>query len=184
VEAVDDFLQTAGLQETVIVGHSMGGAVALKLGLDCAQRVAGLVLIATGARLRVAPPTFEALQGDIDQAAKHFSKTAWGAEADLQMVTEGRLALAESGREVLLADFRATDRFDVTDQLVQIRQPTLIIVGTRDQLTPPRYSEDMNERIPDSRLVKIEGAGHMVMLERPDETAGAVRQLLDRLSTS
>jgi pimeloyl-ACP methyl ester carboxylesterase len=184
VEAVDDFLQMAGLQQAVVAGHSMGGAVALKLGLDHAQQVAGLVLIATGARLRVAPPTFEALQGDINQAAKRFSQTAWGAEADQQMVTEGRLALAESGRDVLLADFRATDRFDVTDQLIQIRQPTLIIVGTRDQLTPPRYSEDMNKRITDSRLVKIEGAGHMVMLERPDETAGAIRQLLDRLSTS
>ena len=91
-------------------------------------------------------------------------------------------ALQESGRDVLLADFSASDRFDVTDQLERVRQPTVIIVGSHDQVTPPRYSEDMAEHIPDSRLVKIEGAGHMVMLQRPDETAREVRQLLDQIS--
>ena len=54
-EAVDDFLQTIGLHQAVIAGHSMGGAVALQLGLDYPGRIAGLVLIATGPRLPVAP---------------------------------------------------------------------------------------------------------------------------------
>ena len=67
--------------------------------------------------------------------------------------------------EVIHGDYRACDTFDVIERLSTIKAPTLIISGTADQLTPPKYAAFMAEKIPNARLVSVPEAGHMVMLE-------------------
>jgi pimeloyl-ACP methyl ester carboxylesterase len=65
------------------------------------------------------------------------------------------------------------------ERLGEIEHPTLVIVGTADQLTPPKYARFLTEHIPNARLVLVEDASHMVMLERPLEVTGAVREFLE-----
>jgi pimeloyl-ACP methyl ester carboxylesterase len=60
----------------------------------------------------------------------------------------------------------------------EITLPTLCIVGTLDRLTPPRYSEYLHEQIAGSRLQIVEGAGHMVPLERPEEYNRRLRDFI------
>jgi pimeloyl-ACP methyl ester carboxylesterase len=59
--------------------------------------------------------------------------------------------------------------------------PALVVCGADDRLTPPRYSRYLHEQIRGSRLVMVEGAGHMVMLEQPQATNQALRDFLLRL---
>jgi pimeloyl-ACP methyl ester carboxylesterase len=80
---------------------------------------------------------------------------------------------------VLLGDFTACDRFDVMERLGEIEAPTLVVAGSADQLTAAKYARFLAKRIADARLVIIEGAGHMMMLERPIETAEAVQDFLN-----
>ena len=77
--------------------------------------------------------------------------------------------LLRTPQAVTLGDYEACDRFDVTARLGEIDMPTLCIVGAQDQLTPPKYSEYLHEHIKGSRLEVIEGAGHMLPLEQPEE---------------
>jgi pimeloyl-ACP methyl ester carboxylesterase len=174
VSVVAAFLDAVAISSAVIVGHSMGGAVAQKLALSGQGRASSLVLVGTGARLRVAPAILEGIQQDFDRAIDLITGYAWSSGADQSLTELGREALRDTGPDVLLGDFLACDRFDVMDRLGEIDVPTLVIGGSADRLTPLKYSRFLDEQIPDTRLVTVEGAGHMVMLERSQEVAGAI----------
>jgi pimeloyl-ACP methyl ester carboxylesterase len=84
----------------------------------------------------------------------------------------------------MLGDFRACDAFDVRERLGDISVPTLVIGGKDDRLTPPKFSEYLREHIPNARLLLVEEAGHMVMLEQPAVVTEAIADFLATLQAS
>ena len=178
VETVVAFLDAVDVDQAVIVGHSMGGAIAQTMALERGLRVSALVLVGTGARLRVAPSILEGIETDFEGATGLITQYAWSPGADPRLVELGRTALRETGPSVLTGDFLACDRFDIMDRLAGIRVPVLVIGGLADRLTPIKYSRYLAEQIHGARLVTFEGAGHMVMLERPQQVADAVREFV------
>ena len=159
------FLETLRVKHTILIGHSMGGAIAQLFGLMHPDQAAGLVLIGTGAKLRVAPRILELTQNDLPAAADLISQYQWGPHVPEQIIRLGKQQLLANRNEVIYGDYRACDAFDVIDRLSALKAPTLIISGTADQLTPPKYAAFMAEKIPNARLVSVPDAGHMVMLE-------------------
>jgi len=77
--------------------------------------------------------------------------------------------LAECPPETRLDAPRALIGLDFTDELPNVKLPTLVIVGTADLLTPPAQARQIAKLIPDARLEVFPGGGHMLMLERADE---------------
>jgi pimeloyl-ACP methyl ester carboxylesterase len=172
-------MDAVGVDPAAVVGHSMGGAVAQQLALGRVGRVSSLVLVGTGARLRVAPAILNGIREDFDGAVDLITRYAWSSSADAALIELGRRDLRDTGPDVLLDDFRACDRFDVMERLGEIDCPTLVIGGSADRLTPLKYSRYLSERIAGARLVTVPGAGHMVMLERSDEVVAAISDFLD-----
>ena len=166
------------IRRAVIAGHSMGGAIAQQFGLTYPARTAALILIATGARLRVASQILEQTQSDLPAAADLITRLEWGPDTPEQMIRLGRRQLLANRPEVIHGDYLACNAFDVMDRLGDIRSPTLVIGGTADQMTPPQYATYLAEHIAGARLSFIDGAGHMVMLEREEAVARAVEQFL------
>ena len=177
-DAVVAFVEESGIDEATIVGHSMGGAIAQQLALEHVGWISALGLIATGARLRVASAILESIRDDFDHAVGLVTRYAWGPGASESLMELGREALVDTGPDVLLGDFLACDRFDAMDRLGEIEIPVLVISGIADALTPVKYARFLAQHVADSRLVTVEGAGHMVMLERPREVGEAVRQFV------
>jgi pimeloyl-ACP methyl ester carboxylesterase len=175
------FLDAVGIKRAVLVGHSMGGAIALTMALDFPERVAGLVLVATGARLRVVPAILKQIPIDFEAALDATTRYAWGPGVSSELVELGRESLREAGADVLLNDLRACDRFDVMERLGEIDAPTLVVSGSADRLAPVKYARHLAERIAGAQIAVLEGAGHMVMLERRAKVADAVARFLDRL---
>ncbi len=178
------WLDHMGLPPCVVVGHSMGGAIALELALREAQRLRGLVLIATGARLRVHPDILRRVRDDPAGVGQMLVEWAYGPQATSEQKRRYRQHLLRVDREVLYGDWLACDRFDVRAQLHTISIPTLILAGTADIMTPPSRATFLAEHIPDADLAWIEGAGHMLPLERPTEVAGAISGFVARLYPS
>jgi len=178
VQVVRGFLDALGVERAVITGHSMGGAVAQQFALTYPTRTAGLILMATGAKLRVAPQILNGILTDTTATLDLVTRLEWGPNAPEQLVQLGRMQMAETNPEVAAGDYAACDAFDVRDHLGQIVAPTLVIGGTVDQMTPRKYAEFLAEKIPGAQLVIVEGAGHMVMLEYPDQVAQHVEQFL------
>lgn len=182
MQVVCGFLDALGAERAVIAGHSMGGAIAQQFALSYPERTAGLILVSTGARLRVAPPILDGLQRDYDATLDLVIRYAWGPNTPEQMVKLGRAQLAETKRQVAANDYAACDAFDVMNRLSEISVPTLVISGTADQMTPPKYAAFLAEKIPGARLAMIEGAGHMVMLEQPELVTQHVTEFLALVS--
>jgi pimeloyl-ACP methyl ester carboxylesterase len=181
-QVVGQFAADLGLGKFGLAGHSMGGAVAQELALHHPEMLAGLVLIATGARLPVAPELLNALQGDREAAAETLASWSQGAHSDANTTRIYLQRLREVDPQVLCGDYAACSVWDRTADLGQIAVPTLIICGETDRIIPFRSSVDLQRRIKTARLVIIPGAGHMVMLEQPALVAGAVQQFLAELS--
>jgi pimeloyl-ACP methyl ester carboxylesterase len=97
------------------------------------------------------------------------------------MLEKGREEVLSTDPATYYADLSACNNFDVMDRLHEIQCPCLIICGSDDQLTPPKYSRFMQERLPQSEVVVIEGAGHMVMLEKPDQVNEAITKFIKSL---
>jgi pimeloyl-ACP methyl ester carboxylesterase len=187
-EAIEDyavdvvsFLDAMGIERAITVGHSMGGAIALTMALDSPERIAEMALIATGARLRVAPVILEQIPADFEAALDTITRYAWSPGGASELADWGRKRLRETGPEVLLGDLQACDRFDVMDRLDEVDVPTLVVAGSADRLAPVKYARYLSERISGTQFTLVEGAGHMVMLERPASVADAVAEFLDRL---
>jgi pimeloyl-ACP methyl ester carboxylesterase len=76
---------------------------------------------------------------------------------------------------------QACDDFDVMERVKKISIPTLLICGREDRMTPPNRSEYLRDQIEGAQLHLVDGAGHMVMLERPDEVAGLLGNFVDQI---
>ena len=176
-----EFLDAAGKDQAVLVGHSMGGAIALDVALRHAGRVAGLGLVATGARLRVAPAILDGILEDREAAVRLICDFAFGPETSPEMVRMGRRQMGAIPPNVIHGDFAACDAFNVMDRLGEIATPAFVLCGTQDHLTPRKYSIYLRDRIAHSVLHLVEGAGHMVMVERPEAVVAALSSFLEGL---
>jgi pimeloyl-ACP methyl ester carboxylesterase len=182
---VDDYatwlhgtLHERGWIPAVLAGQSMGGAIALAYALAHAEDLAALVLIATGARLRVAPEILAGLRRDYPRAAAHIVALSLAPAARGRLAERLAAAMLAVPAAVTLGDFEACDAFDVTDRLEEIRPPALVIAGREDRMTPPRYAEYLHARLPGSAIVWVEGAGHMLHVEQPRAVNDAIRRFI------
>jgi pimeloyl-ACP methyl ester carboxylesterase len=181
---IEAFIRAIGLNTIVLVGHSMGGAIAIEFASRHPRQVLGLCLVSTGAKLRVSP---EILQGTGDPAAYAGALTrivdlSFGPEAPSRLKELALLRMRETRPSVLHGDFLACNAFDATSRVDRISMPTLIVCGEMDRMTPSHYSHWLRSNIADSRLELVPAAGHMVMLEKSDLMAGLLDQFVESLS--
>jgi pimeloyl-ACP methyl ester carboxylesterase len=172
------FLDALGLERAAVVGHSMGGAIAIDFALHYPDRLAGLILVGTGARLRVLPAILTGILSDFEATVDLVCDYAFGPSASEQLKRLGRQRLLKTSPEVLHGDYAACDAFDVMERLGEVRCPTLVICGTADRLTPPKYSVYLYDHIPEAELVLVNAAGHMVMLEKPEVVTRAISKFI------
>lgn len=167
---------------TVLVGHSLGGAVALHIALYREFTPDGLVFVGTGARLAVLDDLLAWLDSEFERAVEFLHEPGrFFHDVDDRLVGLSRESMYDCGRAVTERDFRSCHTFDVRDELDEIDAPSLVIVGEHDRLTPIRYHEYLAERIPDCELRVIDDAAHLAMLERPEAFNTALSSFLDRL---
>jgi 3-oxoadipate enol-lactonase len=192
---VAGLLDALGVREPVVLGGlSMGGYVALAFARTYANRLRGLVLADT----RSGPDNAEG-KANRDKLIE-FTRTHPAADVIEQMLPKvvgdetrshrpeviaevKRMASAQTQDSVIGALQALRDRPDAGAWLGSIRVPTLVVVGTDDQLTPVLMAEALAAGIPGARLEKIPGAGHLSNLERPDEFNAALRSFLGGLQS-
>lgn len=179
--AVHEFLDALKLERARLVGHSMGGAIAQTFALEFPERAAGLVLVGTGAKLRVAPQLLDGIKSDLKTTARVLVDHYFAENASAHLKEKSFAQLLKTGSDITYNDFAACDAFDVRERVKQITCPTLLLCGRFDKMTPPHYSEYLAQQIPHARLAIIENAGHMVMLEQPTAFNTALRDALPLL---
>ncbi len=181
-EFMRKFADRLDLRPFVLVGHSMGGAIALDFALHYPERLRGIVLVATGARLRVAPQTLDNLKKAMEGKIRlPFDRSAYSPHTPDEKVREIERQRASTDVRVRYFNLRACDAFDVMDKIGQIRTPALVLCGKDDVVTPPKYAEYMHKHIPQSKLVLIDKAGHWLPAEQFEPTLKALEEFLENL---
>jgi pimeloyl-ACP methyl ester carboxylesterase len=158
----------------------MGSAIALTAALATPDWVAGLVLVGAGATLPVNP---RLLEGTADpdrfgETVEAILRWSFGRRASPRLVEQARRRMLDAGPAVLHRDFLACSVFDVRARLRQLRLPAEVMYGSEDRMTPPSANEELARGIEGARTLPIDGAGHMVMLEKPKEIQAAIREFL------
>jgi pimeloyl-ACP methyl ester carboxylesterase len=180
-EDVWQAIRHARLSYPVVAGHSLGGAIALQLGLDHGVDLAGLVLIGTGARLRVLPAFLEGAAADPERASQEMIRFGASPRTTPEQIERWVRDRAPVTGRVFHRDLAACNAFDVMAELEKIAVPALVICGEDDRLTPIKYAEYLATHLPRAELRCIPDAGHFVMLEQPDAFILVLRDWLDRL---
>jgi pimeloyl-ACP methyl ester carboxylesterase len=161
------FIKSLELSGVTVAGHSMGGAVALETAIKYPDELDGLVLIGSGARLRVNSEIFQGLEADFEATAAQLVRWCYGSGSSDKLLKWGLEQLLAERPEVILDDFRACNEFNRLDQISGTKQPAVVICGREDTMTPPEYSQYLAEHLQRATLRIIDGAGHMVMVENP-----------------
>jgi pimeloyl-ACP methyl ester carboxylesterase len=162
-----------------VAGHSLGGAVAMHLALVHPDLVKGIILIGSGARLKVLPRILEGIVADKERTVADINVLSC-SQATSKAAREEVLGMVMGcAPEVIYKDFAACDGFDIMASVGSIRVPALVICGEDDALTPVKYSQFLARNIPGSELVIIRDAGHMVMVEKPAEVSKVIKAFVE-----
>lgn len=162
------WLDDRDLRDVTLIGHSMGGQISLHVAAQRPDRVTSLVLVCASGLLRANPA----------RTALHLPRAAW--LGDRRFI--GRIVLDGLRAGPLNLWRNATDllRDSVQDILPLIRMPTLIIWGERDILVPLTVGELLHAALPGSRFEVIPRAGHVAMVDAPEQFNTLVLDFLNR----
>jgi pimeloyl-ACP methyl ester carboxylesterase len=177
-------IDAAGVQSARLAGHSMGSLIALETAARHSGKVSALGLIATAAPMAVSNELLEAAKKS-DHAAidmisiwgNGFHATIGGSQAPgLWMLGGAERLLERAAAGVLFADLSACNDYrGGLAAAATVTVPATVILGSRDAMTPAKSGKAIAAAIASCRLTVLEGAGHMLMTERPDEVLAALR---------
>ena len=182
LEWVRGYTTARRYKDIVLCGHSMGGAITLLYALMYPEELRGIILIGTGARLKVHPQYLNLCEnpgrdnGLWLQGQKEYFQSV---ESDIGRVL--MLRANEVGPAVELTDLQSCDKFDVMDQVSKIQLPTQVVCGSRDIMTPVKYSDYLAREIDGAQEEVIPGGSHFVQLEKYQQVNEKIERFLATL---
>jgi pimeloyl-ACP methyl ester carboxylesterase len=188
-------LEAREVHDAVLAGHSMGGMTIMSLATHhpevLRQRAKALVLVSTSAMSVASGPATAAQVAAAFMASpvvsrslsspygRRFVRGAFGDDAKYAHMDLTRKLFGDCDPKVRGGFLKALSTLNLLEGIATIDLPTTVLVGTLDQLAPPRLADQMIATIPGARLVTLEGQGHMLPLEDPasvtDEIIRAVK---------
>ena len=167
--------------KVVLAGHSLGGGIALRYALSHPDLLRGLLLLGSGARLKVHPRYLEPLEAAVADPTRWNATNVGFERIDPALAAVLNRRRIENGPGAMLNDMRACNDFDVMSDVGNIRVPTLALVGSDDVMTPPKYATFLGNSMPNCRVEIIEGTTHYGFAEQPQVFNAAIRRFIAEL---
>ena len=177
-------LDAAGARQARLVGHSLGSLIALETAARHPDRVSGLSLIGTAATMTVGPDLLKAAEANDPSAIDMVSIWGLGLKAELGgslapglwMHQGAQRVLQRCAPGVLHSDLDACNNYqNALAAAALVKVPATLILGERDMMTPAKAGKALAAAMPHARTVVLPAAGHMMMIEQPDELLAALK---------
>lgn len=179
-----ELLDAANVTQAAVVGHSMGALASLELAASAPQRVARLALLGPSVPMPVSETLLDAARRDdhvafelINGWSHSTPRQIGGNQVPGMWMTGASMRLMErSAPGALYTDLAACNAYTGgLEAAARVACPVLVIMGERDLMAPSRNAEPLVAALPDTRVVKLRGAGHALMAEQPDAVLDALR---------
>jgi pimeloyl-ACP methyl ester carboxylesterase len=177
-------IAAAGAKDAWLIGHSMGSLIAIETAARHPDRVTKLSLLGTSAAMAVGPELLQNAKDNDSGAIDMVSIWGLGFHAELGgcplpglwMHGGAQRVLKTTARDVLFTDLNACNAYQgALEAAAKIKVPVTLILGERDMMTPLKSGKALGAALSDARTVVLPGAGHMMMLEQPEQTLAALR---------
>jgi pimeloyl-ACP methyl ester carboxylesterase len=179
------FLDALKIESAVILGHSMGSAIAMDLALRDNARVEALILSCTAPKFNLTADRIAALRAiTMGRAPQAFNTDGYSpttVKNNFDVVREGWMEQIKTDPRVRYTDILACSTVDLRDAIGKIEKPTLVIAGADDTGTTPADAEFIAGKIRGAKCKIIADAGHFIPRERPDEYNAAIAQFVSEL---
>ena len=180
---VGALLKAAGVERAALVGHSLGGAIAVEAAAALGASITRIALIGTAAAIPVSDGLLSAARDTPERAYQMMTTWAHGTDAKIGgnpvpglWMTGGTMAVfARNGAGVLHTDLAACANWQTGPRAAKaVRCPALVVIADNDVMTPARKGRELASLIEGSRTVTIPRCGHMLMAEAPDAVLDAL----------
>jgi pimeloyl-ACP methyl ester carboxylesterase len=177
-------IDAAGAKQAWLIGHSMGSLIAVETAARHPAKVTRLSLLGTSAAMAVGPELLSNAETNDPAAIDMMSIWGLGFHAELGgcalpglwMHGGAQRVLKNVARDVLYTDLAACNSYtNALTAAAQIKVPVTLILGERDMMTPLKAGKALAAVLPNASTVVLPGAGHMMMLEQPEQTLAALR---------
>jgi pimeloyl-ACP methyl ester carboxylesterase len=175
-----ELIESLGAGPAIVVGHSMGATVALRLAVDAPELVRGLVLIApvpaSGADFSHEGAAYLRATVGSPQAARKWLARTFHREPPEEVLERLSEAAARTAREAAVESFESWTRADFAETTKGIQTPVIVIAPEHD--TPEVHEGKVAALLPNARFVVLADCGHYAILEKPREVAELIAGLL------
>ncbi|MBT5578936.1 MAG: alpha/beta hydrolase [Acidimicrobiaceae bacterium] len=188
---VADVVDALDLSPAHLVGHSMGTYIAIEAAAQRPETIASLVLVGTASAMPVHPELLDAAANDVPHASNLMSSWSFGTEAHIgRHATPGmwsigasRALLDTSRPDSLGIDMAACNAYSTSlDAAATVACPVTFVLGSLDKMTPVKRATGLIDALSgEPSVVIVDGAGHMIMIEAPDDTRRAIFGALQRV---
>lgn len=173
VNSTEEFIKCKGLSDVIVVGHSLGATLAVKVASLNLPNVVGCVSLSGGAYYPSLNHSF------LNKIHKGKVDKIWILKAcdSLYKLDVLKALMHIEPNKVIIEDFLIDEKLDVRDCLKNIKVPTKILVGDKDNVALPEYSIFMHDEIKNSELIIMKGYKHMMFLGNKDTIIEAIKSM-------
>ncbi|MEY4057043.1 MAG: hypothetical protein RLZ50_255 [Bacteroidota bacterium] len=180
---VEQFIEARGYQNIHLLGNSLGGHVGLVYILKHPEKIKSLILTGSSGLYENAMGDTYPKRGDYEYIKNKTAQTFYDPSVATKELVDEVFEITRNRLKVIkvLALAKSAIRNNLGAELNEIKQPTLLIWGKNDSVTPPLVGEEFNKLIPNSQLHFIDKCGHAPMMEVPDEFNAILEKFLTEL---
>ncbi len=181
---VHKFLETKDLKQVHLLGNSLGGHVGLVHILKHPERIKSLILTGSSGLFENGMGDSYPKRGDREYIRKKTELTFYDPTMATEELVDEVYSITINRLKVIkiIALAKSAIRNNLGEELNQIKQPTLLVWGNNDTITPPFVAREFNKLIPHSELHFIDKCGHAPMMEVPDEFNAILHKFLKKLN--
>lgn len=181
---VHKFIELRDYKDINLLGNSLGGHVALMYVLRHPERIKSLTLTGSSGLFENGMGDTYPKRGDYEYIRKKTELTFYDPKmASKELVDELYETVNVRLKAIkIIALAKSAIRNNLGDEVSQIKQPTLLVWGNNDNITPPFVGKEFHRLIPNSELHFIDLCGHAPMMERPEEFNGILHKFLRKLN--
>jgi 2-hydroxy-6-oxonona-2,4-dienedioate hydrolase len=183
---VQRFIEHRNYKEIHLLGNSLGGHVGLVYVLKHPERVKSLILTGSSGLFENGMGDSYPKRGDKEYIRKKTQLTFFNPDLATNELVDEVFEITNNRLKVIkiIALAKSAIRNNLGEELKDIKQPTCLIWGNNDTITPPFVGKEFNRLIPNSELHFVDKCGHAPMMEVPDEFNRILDQFLNKLKTN